>query len=163
MKYIVSLVLLASCATPPAASPPAAPLEQESRAQTSPDITQPELAALPEEDPNSADVDQEDPNDEYCSEFLEHEGDGPAECIVLEDDEDFAIVMKTTDASKPLSTYWAVYCHGLQVKPINIPAGLPDSLNTLVFERDKDIQIRWSHGTPATSGTMSLPLPVCVK
>lgn len=159
MKYLaLPLFLLASCASAPASAPSAT---QETNVQAPPDTEQPELADLPEEEQNSADVDEEDTNDEYCEEFLEHEGEGPAACVVLEDDEDFAIVMKTTDASKPLSTYWAVFCHGLRVEKLEIPPGLPASLHSLAFERDKDIQITWTQGQAPTSGAATLPLPAC--
>ena len=159
MKLLVPiLVLLTSCASTPASPPPSAP---EASIQPSPDVDQPDLVDLPEDEQNSDDVDEGDSNDEYCEEFLEHEGEGPAACVVLEDDEDFAIVMKTTDASKPLSTYWAVYCHGARIEKIPIPAGLPDSLHALEYERNESIQIKWTQGKPSTDGTATLPLPAC--
>jgi hypothetical protein len=158
MKYLtLPIFLLASCASAPALAPPVAP---ESSVQAPPDTVQPELVELPE-DQNSAGFEDEDTTDDYCSEFLEEQGVGPADCAVLEDDEDFAIVMKTTDASKPLSTYWAVSCQGLRADRLDMPAGLPASLHSLVLKRDKDIQITWSQGQPPTSGAAVLPLPSC--
>ncbi len=157
-----TLLLLASCATP--AAMPAPEPTQNADAQTSPDTVRPDLVDLPEDDQISQEVDEEDTNDDYCAEFMEQqEDDSLAECIVLEADEDIAIIMKTSDATKPVSTFWAIYCGGLEMKPVNIPPGLPEALHSLTFERNKDILVKWTQGSPAISGTMTLPLPECAK